>query len=488
MLKVIFVSIFLLFSYLQAENMSVFEAAKIIAYTKQIRKGLEKIDKTHKKIEKSILTNMSAKDKKGYYQINLTDGYVLYNVNSFLSKNFDKDYLNLIASSTALSPLAFDLYKEKDKVFFKLPLSAEVMDFLKKADELKASNFVQTTTPTFDPNNPNKLWYKPNGVGGFYVYKYGKGKWELLEKKALDSLVGKSSLVIVKNKEELQKLIAKKGDVAYVNSDDHSIQKYIYDGQEWILKNTSFTYRQVVECSEDEVGVVKYIPQKDCLSSCQKNDNNTYTWECIYIKVSKEEDHNIKNSSNNNPSSNFSACQEILNAIKDDPNANIQQVKNFCKKTDDGKSVWKSCLLKQADQRKNSCSGISSKEWFIYDHAGGRGFYAFNSNDMKFPTSGRIAYHTAFKQVLPYESPILNGDFCLSKQTYKNGQSGNGIFSFAKKGYGYSKYFSGCVVSLDKNQYFGGHSSGVGEKLWNGKSWQNASEFKKISIFYKKEN
>ncbi len=260
-----------------ADSMSAYEAAKEVAYTKIMNKSLQKINQTQKEIEQQILKDLSDSNTT-QYKINLSDNYVEYNLNSFLPKNFDKNYLNLVNTSTELSPLAYDISKSKGIVTLKIPLDTKVISFLKDVKQLQDKNLVSTSTPT----ETEKLWYKPDGNGGFLVYKYNQttNKWELVEAKALKSKLNQTNSTIVKSQDELNKLIANKGDIAYINKNDNSIQKYIFDGEKWILQTSATTYKKIVECSANDIGVIKYISQKDCLSSCQKTTNK-YTWECI---------------------------------------------------------------------------------------------------------------------------------------------------------------------------------------------------------------
>ncbi|GAB5388364.1 MAG: hypothetical protein Alpg2KO_13320 [Alphaproteobacteria bacterium] len=175
----------------------------------------------------------------------------------------------------------------------------------------------------------------------------------------------------------------------------------------------------------------------------------------------------------------YSSCTDAANqGANTDGIYNISGTDAFCRFNVDGGN-WQACLYRQRDQRDlNNCLGTTAARWLISDGTGRTFIADGQGSNMLWPSSGgEDTYNASWRQVEPSVSPSISGSnsFCLSSRTYlgSSGRSVQGMFAFANSGSANSGSFQGCVTSLDSGQYFGGHSTGIGEARWNGSSWVN---------------
>jgi len=236
------------------------------------------LDYADKNIDKKKLINNYGVDSDLFLSDNQTDdisfslqnNYVTYK--GLFKRELTKNEIKFYKNSSKLLPTAI----VNDDLSISVTLNP-------KALQLLSSLPTNGTISKDEPSDRSKPWYKPDGDGGYFTYIYKNNKWQLKTSGTNTKIVKTTTISnILSSKDELNNLVAKKGDKAYVRVSDKKVNRYIFDGNDWLLISTSSSSTST-SCSANELGVLRYSKEEDCIQSCQKIDK-TYKFECIKDK------------------------------------------------------------------------------------------------------------------------------------------------------------------------------------------------------------
>jgi len=128
-------------------------------------------------------------------------------------------------------------FKTIDKNAFKIyiPLDSTTFNFVKTVSELSSNPDVIISDT--QPSDTSKIWYQPDGKGGFIVNKYNTSDsaWQNIGSTSIatSSGEGTNGSIVVKSLEELNSLPAATGMTAMV-SDGTVAEPYVFDGEQWV--------------------------------------------------------------------------------------------------------------------------------------------------------------------------------------------------------------------------------------------------------------
>jgi len=274
------------------EAKSGYELVLEVTQAKKLNNTIQRVNSVYKNINNYILktgklptkSNLSLPSKsyeayqKGkYFDFSIDKEKVIFK--DLLPKNFKKR--SLLVNSPMLLPLAV---VNGDNTIT-IALDPKVITYLKEYDNYQASQ-----TP---PSDKNKIWYKPNGNGGFDIYKYDGSKWSMFESILItQNGKQKTTTYTLKDTDQLNKIKAKNGDIAYINKGTKEIKKYIYDtsSAKWLMVSAS-SGSSVYTCKDDEIGVMKFDKDQNCMASCQKVGDKP-TWECVEKTIATKSSQN----------------------------------------------------------------------------------------------------------------------------------------------------------------------------------------------------
>uniref|UniRef100_UPI002B245C85 hypothetical protein n=1 Tax=Aliarcobacter butzleri TaxID=28197 RepID=UPI002B245C85 len=158
---------------------------------------------------------------------------------TLFSSEPSKEVLSFLLNSSNITPLS-----TIDSVNYSItiPHDNQFMSFYKYTKEL-TNNPNVVISPTA-PNDKTKIWYKPDGNGGYEIFGWSdtEGKWISYGKIGFNSNGSGSSNnnIVVKSMDELNSIPATSGLKAYV-SDGGIATEYIYDGEKWVSTGNSST-------------------------------------------------------------------------------------------------------------------------------------------------------------------------------------------------------------------------------------------------------
>ena len=190
---------------------------------------------------------------------------------SVLGDGFSAETRALLSINKKLHPLAiFDNNVSLDSL--SIPLKTKTYLYIKQIKHQKTSNVIISVTEPADVIDASKLWYKPNGEGGFEVYAYKEGRWQ-----KLSDVAGGGSIQVVDTKPELDALVGSKGDIGYVGTVNDS-DKYIYDGSQWLKEKVeNHLSNSATQCVPAQLGSMQYNSAQDCMAYCSSDE----TWVCL---------------------------------------------------------------------------------------------------------------------------------------------------------------------------------------------------------------
>lgn len=165
------------------------------------------------------------------------------------------DLINIEEHSSELNPVAT---VSKDGSI-QIPFDSTTIKFISTIKNLSPSATVVSVNA---PSDITKIWYQPNGQGGFNVYQYSDGKWVNIGGMKKDGFV-------VNDKSDLQKLnpVVTIGTKAYVKT-DNGLEEYVFDGKNWSpvgesnIKNL-IDSSKVPKCSAANKNQIIYVKDED---------------------------------------------------------------------------------------------------------------------------------------------------------------------------------------------------------------------------------
>jgi len=152
-------------------------------------------------------------------------------ISKLFDSPIDKTTLDILKASSVLASNGMIVSNQSGATYnpeIYYQFSPEMVSFVMKLNKIKSSsnNIVSET----EPSDTSKTWYKPDGNGGFDVFKYDSttGKWV-----SAGSLT-KSTGIVVSSKDKLDDLknTASIGTKAYVKDGDN-LDEYVFDGTNW---------------------------------------------------------------------------------------------------------------------------------------------------------------------------------------------------------------------------------------------------------------
>jgi len=269
-----------------AETKSGYELVLDVVYAKKINKTIDRVNSIYGYINSYILrygklptkadlklssTMYQAFDKNKVFDFNVDEEKVTF-FNTV--KNLPFKQLPLYKNSPSLKTLAVI----NDDLSLTIALDPKSITFLKEMKKYNAS--------FNEPSDKSQTWYKPNGNGGFNIYCWDTNlkRWKLLDSIKLQDDMKKDMKTVYTfaTKDELDTIKPKNGDIAYVNENTNSIKKYIFDASQskWLLVSSAISAKNYEVCSKDDIGVLRFDKEKNCMTSCQK-DGTKYKWECM---------------------------------------------------------------------------------------------------------------------------------------------------------------------------------------------------------------
>ena len=178
------------------------------------------------------LTNKAWENYNGG-QINISFDGKKITLSNLFSKTPSDLVQKVFINSDKLPPLAT---VTSTATTISIPISTQLLTFYNTTNKLINNKGI--TISSVEPKDTSKLWYQPNGKGGYDIYKYnsGTGKWDLLGSSS-NGGSGNGSLggnaIVVSSLDELKNIPATRGMIAMV-SDGKKAIKYVYDGKNWV--------------------------------------------------------------------------------------------------------------------------------------------------------------------------------------------------------------------------------------------------------------
>ena len=320
-----------------AETKSGYELVLDVVYAKKINKTIDRVNSIYGYINSYILrygklptkadlklssTMYQAFDKNKVFDFNVDEEKVTF-FNTV--KNLPFKQLPLYKNSPSLKTLAVI----NDDLSLTIALDPKSITFLKEMKKYNAS--------FNEPSDKSQTWYKPNGNGGFNIYCWDTNlkRWKLLDSIKLQDDMKKDMKTVYTfaTKDELDTIKPKNGDIAYINENTNSIKKYIFDASQskWLLVSSAISAKNYEVCSKDDIGVLRFDKEKNCMTSCQK-DGTKYKWECMGGMISSKKIYNscyaIKKE---NPS-----AKDGVYTIDPDGKGGVAPFKVYCDMTTDG--------------------------------------------------------------------------------------------------------------------------------------------------------
>jgi hypothetical protein len=212
------------------------------------------------------------------FDISITSNKQNIQFTNILPANSTQRTINILKRSPYLHPFAY-----VDGQTVVIPLKPSTLDLLNKLSSAKAkSNTVVSLT---QPSDTSKVWYKPNGSGGYEVYSYVNNVWT-----PLSSSDQKVQTPVLTDASQLNSLTATKGDGAYLIQNEKAI-KYIYDGTTWLKEGgSSGATNASGTCDATQIGSIRYSVDDDKMQHCASsgwvdfgddafgNNPNPYFW------------------------------------------------------------------------------------------------------------------------------------------------------------------------------------------------------------------
>jgi hypothetical protein len=290
------------------------------------------------------------------FDISITANKQNIQFTNILPANSTQRTINILKRSPYLHPFAY-----VDGQTVVIPLKPSTLDLLNKLSSAKAkSNTVVSLT---QPSDTSKVWYKPNGSGGYEVYSYVNNVWT-----PLSSSDQKVQTPVLTDASQLNSLTATKGDSVYLIQNEKAI-KYIYDGTTWLKEGgSSGATNASGTCDATQIGSIRYSVDDDKMQHCASSGWVNFG-EGNFGGTgggSDEECTTIYNSCYAIKQANPSAVSSIYTIDPDGELGNQEPFQVYCDMTTDG-GGWTKVEYSSNLEYKQHFSGGDAWRWMPND-------------------------------------------------------------------------------------------------------------------------
>ena len=188
---------------------------------------------------------------------------------AFPASGLSDKVLQMIQGSADFNKKA-TLSKVDGHIDITIPVNTTARHFLELIQTIDSTKITVSKT---QPVDTSKIWYEPDGRGGFYGHKYTDDQW-----KDIDANIGTNGIPVVSSIAERDKLDASQGDKVYVKDGDNAVM-YIYHKSSW-RSISGFNGKDeltvALECDSDNIGTIRQGDES--MEYCADN-NSTPTWK-----------------------------------------------------------------------------------------------------------------------------------------------------------------------------------------------------------------